>query len=139
VDKPVENSNPFREWLRNAARKESQRQQEHPKSDEATWAGTKELSRRRLQQAYPNLDEAAVGEIVENVADVYQVIPAICRRRLQQERSTLDELEVQMVMMLIARPPIQMVESALIQKMHLPAEDRIQQVAAMMVDRILGL
>jgi hypothetical protein len=43
-----------------------------------------------------------------------------------------------MMMMTIARPGPQMLESALVERMHLPAEERLQQVATVMVDKVLG-
>jgi len=120
-------TNTFLEHLRDAARRELQPQRGHPKSD---W--------RRVRDLHPNLDEAAVGEIVENVAGVYQLIDDICRRRLRQEHPKSDDLEVQTMMMTIARPGPRILESALVERMHLPSEERLQQVATIMVDKVLG-
>ena len=110
-----------------------------PKLDEAAIEISREWTRMRMRQEHPNLDEAAVGEIVENVERVYQLITDICRRRVQEKHPKLDEVDVEVTMMLIAKPPMQMVESALVQRMHLPAEERMQQVAMIMVDKVFSL
>jgi len=41
-------------------------------------------------------------------------------------------------LMWMARPGQRMIESALVQRMHLPPQERLQQVAEMMVDKVLG-
>lgn len=137
MDETVAKSKSFLEQLRDAARTELERQREHPKSDEAEWEMIRDPSRRRVRQEYPNLDEAAVGEIADNLVSVYQLMDDICRSRLQQERPESDEVQVRMGLMQIPRPPARMVESALVQRMHLPPEERLQQVAKMMVDKVL--
>lgn len=133
--------------IRDACRRRVQR--ELPKLDEAAVGETveekqsmsqliRDACRRRVQQEHPKLDEAAVEEIVENVQRVYQLIPDACRRRVQQERPELDEAAVDEIMMWIPSPPMRLVESALVQRMHLPEEERMQQVAMMMVSKLLG-
>lgn len=113
--------------LRDAARRELHRKPQYPESDFT-----------RVRDQHPNLDEAAVREMVENVAVVYQRIDDICRRRLQLKHPKKDEVEIQMNMMMIARPGPRMLENELVERLHLPVEERLQQVAAIMVDKVLG-
>jgi len=136
-DATVEQSNSFLDWLRDAARRELQRQRDHPVSEEAKQETIKnELN--RVRQVYPNLDEAVVHAIAEDEAAVYQLIDEICRRRLQAESPNSDAVEIQMSMMLIAGVPIRLVEGELLQRMHLPREERVEQVAVIMVGKVLA-
>jgi hypothetical protein len=41
-----------------------------------------------------------------------------------------------MGMMWIAHPPIQLVEEALLQRIHLAREEQVQQVAVIMADKV---
>lgn len=91
-----------------------------------------------MRDEHPNLDEAAVAEIADNVVGVYKLMDDICRSRLQQERPASDEVEVQMRMMMIARPGRRMLDSELVERMHLPTEERVQQDAAILLDKVLG-
>jgi hypothetical protein len=72
------------------------------------------------------------------MADVYRRLPEVCRGRLRRARPDLDEVGVQMHMMLIARPPIQLVESELFRRMYLPPEERVQHVVVMMADKVFA-
>jgi len=90
-----------------------------------------------VQQENPQLDGAAVDEIVKNVQRVYQLIPDACRRRLMQERPNLDKAALDKIVMYIPFPPIRLVEEALVQRTQLPEEDRMQQVAELMVRKHL--
>jgi hypothetical protein len=77
ADESVEKSNTFLEQLRGAARRELKRQRGDPKSAWKRERGDPKSAWRRMRDSYPNLDEAAVDEIVENVAEVYQLIDDI--------------------------------------------------------------
>lgn len=134
MDEGMKDSSDFLKWLRDAALRELQRQQNQPES-----IGTeiKELSQKRLRQGHPDWDDASVREIAEEMACVYQRLREVCRGRLQQARPDLDDVGVQMRMMLISHPPIQLVESELLRRMHLAQQDRVQQVAVIMADKVL--
>jgi len=105
---------------------------------ESVGAEMRELSRKRLRQGHPDWDDASVTEIAEEMAGVYRRLREVCRGRLRQARPDLDDVGVQMHMMLIAHPPIQLVESELLRRMHLAPEERVQQVAVMMADKVLA-
>jgi len=123
--------------IRDACRRLVQR--EHPKLDEgAVDHLIRDACRRRVQQEHPKLDEAAVDEIVESVRRVYQLIPDACRRRVQQKHPELEEAAVDEILIQIPMPPMRLVESAVVQRMHLPEEERMQQVTTMMVPKLLG-
>ena len=137
VDETREQSNSFLDWLRNAARRELQRQRDHPVSEEATQERIRN-NLNRVRKVCPNLDEAVVHEIAEDEAAVYQLIDDICRRRLQQESPKSEAVEIQMNMMLISGVPVWLVEGELLQRMHLPREERVEQVAVIMVGKVLA-
>ena len=135
MDEGMESSNDFLEWLRESARRELQRRQDHPESDEAQM---RDMIRRQLRHEHPDWDESALAEIEEDMAGVYRLLPEVCRERLRQARPNLDEVELQMVIMLNARPPNRLVERELLRRMHLASGERVQQVAVMMADKVLG-
>lgn len=128
----------FSQFLRDAARKRLQRQRpdlhESPIGDPLD----RDSCRSRLRQDYPNLDEAGVDEMLIDVGRVYQLILGMCRRRVQQNRPNLDELDVEVIIMLTATPPPGLVANSLSQRIHLPREERIQEVAMVMLERVLS-
>jgi len=129
----------FSQFLREAARKRLNRQ--HPDLHESPIGDplARDSCRSQLRQDYPNLDKAALGEMMEDIDRVYQLIPGMCRRRVQQNRPNLDELEVEVILMLTATPPPRVVANSLFQRIqHLPREERIKEVAMMMVVKVLG-
>jgi predicted anti-sigma-YlaC factor YlaD len=79
-----------------------------------------------------------VQKIVEEVPRSYQFIRDACRTRVQGERPQLDEAAVDEFLKMVPMPPIRMVEKALADRLHLPEAERMQQVAAMIVPKLLG-
>lgn len=128
----------FSQFLRDAARKRLQQQRPDLHESPVGEALDRESCRNRLRHDHPNIDEAGVDEMIIDVDRVYGLIPGMCRRRVQQNRPNLDELDVEAVIMLTATPPPGVVANSLIQGIHLPREERIQEVAMMMVEKILS-
>ena len=134
--KDADEGKPFREQLREAARRRLQLSPADAKSDQQELQLIRKQRRGRLHQQYLDLDRAAVNELAENVERVYQLIAETCPTRIRQRYPEKDEVELQMVMMLLAMPPTQLVESALVERIQFPAKDPMQQVATMMVDKV---
>ena len=128
----------FSQFLRDAARKRLQQQRPDLHESPVGEALDRESCRNRLRHDHPNIDEAGVDEMIIDMERVYRLIPGMCRRRVQQNRPNLDELDVEAVIMLTATPPPGVVANSLIQGIHLPREERIQEVAMMMVEKILS-
>jgi hypothetical protein len=97
-----------------------------------------EACRKRLRQRTPKLDEKTVNQIVEEMEAMPQRIRAEYWRRDQEMRSQpLDEAMMNDLWSAPPMPPMSLVENALAERMHLPADVRMQQVATLMVEKYL--
>jgi len=135
MDEGMTDSSDFLEWLRDAALRELQRQQNQP---ESVGAEMRELSRKRLRQGHPDWDDASVTEIAEEMAGVYRRLREVCRGRLRQARTRLRRCRSTDAHDSDCSSPNPIVESELLRRMHLAPEERVQQVAVMMADKVLA-
>jgi hypothetical protein len=79
-----------------------------------------------------------VDQIVEEMERMPQLLRDAYRKRFQQGRpQPLDEATMEDHLNLNPMLPLRVVERALVERMHLPKEVRMQQVAILMVDKYL--
>jgi hypothetical protein len=98
----------------------------------------RDTCRKRLEQEHPEFDEKTVDQIVEEMDRMPQLITDAYRKRLQQRCPRLDEATMDNnIMLAMPMPPARLVESALVERMHLPDEARMQEVAMLIVVRHL--
>jgi hypothetical protein len=62
-----------------------------------------------------------------------QLIRDAYRRRVREGRPQIDEATMDNIMQWMPIPPTSLVESALADRMHLPEDERMRQVAVLMV------
>ena len=78
------------------------------------------------------------GQIGEEMERMPQLITDAYRERLKQRSPRLDEATMDNnIMLFMPMPPARLVESALAERMHLPEEARMQEVAMLIVVRHL--
>ena len=123
------------QFIRDSSRRQRQLEHEHPKFDEETRRISRDARRKRLEQEHPKLDEKTVDQIVEDMERMPQLLRDAYRKRLQQRCPRLDEATLDINTFLMPMPPQQLVERALIERMHLPEEVRMQEVAMLIVIR----
>jgi hypothetical protein len=98
----------------------------------------RDCCRKCVKQEHSKLDEKTVDQIVEEMERMPQLIRDAYRKRFQQGRpQPLDEATMEDHLNLNPMPPLGVVERALAERMHLPKEVRMQQVAILMVDKYL--
>jgi len=92
----------------------------------------RDTCRKRLEQEHPEFDEKTVNQIVEEMDRMPQLIRDTYRKRVQLGRPQLDEATLDNIMLMMPMPPTWLVERALTERMHLPEEVRMQEVAMLM-------
>lgn len=94
--------------------------------------------RKCVKQEHSKLDEKTVDQIVDEMERMPQLLRDAYRKRFQERRpQPLDEATMEDHLNSIPMPPLRFVEIALVERMHLPKEVRMQQVAILMVDKYL--
>ncbi len=94
--------------------------------------------RKCVKQEHSKLDEKTVDQIVDEMERMPQLLRDAYRKRFQERRpQPLDEATMEDHLNWIPMPPLRFVEIALVERMHLPKEVRMQQVAILMVDKYL--
>src|SRR6266849_1995903 len=98
----------------------------------------RDARRKRLEQEHPEFNEKTVDQIVEEMERMPQLITDAYRERLKQRSPRLDEATMDnKIMLFMPMHPARLVESALAERMHLPEEARMQEVAMLIVVRHL--
>jgi len=94
--------------------------------------------RKCVKEEHSKLDEKTVDQIVDEMERMPQLLRDAYRKRFQERRpQPLDEATMEDHLNWIPMPPLRIVEIALVERMHLPKEVRMQQVAILMVDKYL--
>ncbi len=117
---------------------EIRRYRRESKHTAAPAAHERDTCRKRLEQEHPEFNEKTVDQIVEEMERMPQLITDAYRERLKQRSPRLDEATMDNnIMLFMPMPPARLVESALAERMHLPEEARMQEVAMLIVVRHL--